>query len=283
MNSKGVSDVAYISELFRRKKLPRTGKWIDFARNSPMKDADFFLNLEDALNTLRNEIGNYKREYYDNPSFKRNVFDLVLGTVLTSMRAAGRARFHKLTTELIPIALRNIEASKMLVDFVDSTKDMKRKQRFFMSLFYYLIFFEVYLKDVLKTLLAMRRLSEGKAVDISEALEVLSDEKVENSYDDVAPDALKTDIHRHLRNSIAHAYFTYLENEDKMQFWDINPRKNEYSMKPTKLSYEELSRYSAQILFFSDTYGLITLLLMAFDNLRNAREKNRRLNEPHHQ
>jgi hypothetical protein len=54
-----------------------------------------------------------------------------------------------------------------------------------------------------------------------------------------------------------------------MQFWDINPRKNEYSMKPIQLNYEEFSRYSAQILFLIDTYGLITLLLMAFDSLRS--------------
>jgi hypothetical protein len=271
MKNKGDLEAASISEIFKRKKLLQTSKWIDFARKSPMKDADLFLNLEDALNTLRNEISGYKREYYDNPSFKRITFDLVLHIVLICMTTAGRDRFHKLTTQLKPVGLRNIEASKMLTDFVDFTRDLRGKQRFFMSLFYYLIFFEVYLKDVLKTLLAMRLLSEGKAVEISEVLHVLSDEEVENSYDDVAPDAFKRDIHKNLRNSIAHAHFAYLEKEDKMEFWDIYPRKNEYSMKPIKLNYEEFSCYSTQILLFSETYGLITLLLMAFDNLRSVR------------
>jgi hypothetical protein len=112
MEKKGNLDAESISELFRRRKLLHTAKWIDFARNSPMKDADLFLNLEDALNTLYNEIGNYKREYYDNPSFKRSIFDSVLRIVLISMKAAGRPRFHKLTTELIPQVLGTLKLPK---------------------------------------------------------------------------------------------------------------------------------------------------------------------------
>lgn len=274
MNSKNALSASSISELFRRRELTNTAKWIDFANVSQMKHLDFFSNLADALSTLRNEIACYKREYYDNPSFKQKSFDLMLDTVLSCMRAAGRKKFHKLTTDLIPIAIRNLEASKMLLDIADFTKDLKGKQRFYMLAFCYQISFEAYFKDVLKTLLAMKRLTEGKSVNVSGVLEIMSDEKIELFYDDVAPDDFKKDIHRNLRNSIAHANFIYLEKEGRMQFWDINPKKNEISMKPIKLNYKEFSRYEAQILIFSEIYGFITLLLIAFDNIRSEITKS---------
>lgn len=255
-----------ISWLFRQKGMTDTPKWIDFFLSSRMPD--FWQNLKDTVQSLRFEIANYRREYYDNPTFKRSCFDLILFLIWNGM-AAGSEKFHKLTTELIPLMQRNIETSKKIEEIVGFVQNLKGKQRFYMLCFCYLIIYEGNFKSILRTLLALKRLTEGKKVNISKFLEVMTDEKLERSIDEVTPDDLKRGIHRHLRNAVAHVYFNYLEEKDMMQFWDMFPKKNRYSMRPVELDYKEFSRYVAEVNMFCEIYGFLVLLFIAFEDIAN--------------
>jgi hypothetical protein len=118
----------------------------------------------------------------------------------------------------------------------------------------------------------MKRLKEGKNVTIGDALKVITDRKVERSFDIVTPSDLRSGIHRHLRNSIAHAYFTYLEKKGKMEFWDIDANKNEYSMKPIELDYKGFSRYVAEIQIFCDIFGFLVSLISVFDSIARMKK-----------
>lgn len=259
-----------VSLLFRKKGLTETPKWVDFSLSSRMPD--LWQNLKDTIQALRLEMASYKREYYDNPTFKRKCFDLILYLIWNGM-AAGSEKFHKLTKDLIPLMQRNIETSKKIEEIVSFVQNLKGKQRFYMLCFCYLVVYEGNFKSILKTLLALKRLVEGKNVNISRFLKVMTDEKLERSMDEVTPDDLKRGIHRHLRNAVAHVYFTYLEDEDKMQFWDIFPNKDKHSMKPVELDYREFSRYLVEVNIFCEIYGFLVLLFIAFEDIAKRQRR----------
>jgi len=227
---------------------------------------DFEQNLLDAINSLRIEIARYRREYYDDPSFKQKCYDHIFQLIWKSM-AAGSEKFYRLTTDLIPLMQRVIGTLQNIEKIVDVVDNLKGKPRFYMMCFSYLIVYEGNFKSILTSLLAMKRLAEGKKVNINKYLKVIADEKREKSIDEAAPAPLKDGIHRHLRNSVAHAYFTDVE-EDKMRFWDVYEKRDEYSMEPRTLDYKQFSRYFAEVQIFCDIYGLIVLLFLAFDDIR---------------
>ena len=79
---------------------------------------------------------------------------------------------------------------------------------------------------VKQNLLAMKRLREGKNVEITPTLGLSIDKKIESkaSLSEVIPERLKKSSYRHLRNAIAHAHSRFLEKEEKMEFWDIDQR-----------------------------------------------------------
>jgi len=253
-----------VSRLFREKGLVDTPKWIDFSLSSRMPD--FWQNLKDTVESLRIEVANLRREYYDNPTFKRNCFDFIFRLIWKGM-AAGSEKFFKLTTELIPLMQRNIETSKKIEEIVGFVKNLKGKQRFYMLCFCYRVIYEGNFKSIIKTLLALKRLIEGKSVNISRFLKVMTDKKLERSINEATPDDLRKGKHKHLRNAVAHIYFTYSEENNKMRFWDIYWDKNQYSMKPLELDYNEFSSYVAEINLFCEIYGFLVLLFIAFEDI----------------
>lgn len=252
-----------VSLLFKKKGFRDTPKWIEFMIKSRMPD--FWQNLLDATKSLRSEIATYRHEYYDNPSFNTECYDHMLQLILKGM-AAGSEKFYRLTTDLVPLAEKNIETSKKIEEIVGLVSNSKEEQKFLILCFCYQLMYEGDFKSILTTLLAMKRLAEGKKVNVSRFLRVISGEKREKSIDEVAPSQLKRGIHRHLRNAIAHAYFTDL-GKDKIQFWDVFSDKDEYSMKPIELDYRQFSRYVAEVRIFCDIYGFLVLLFIAFEDI----------------
>lgn len=270
MINKDAIDAESASQLFRKKGFPNTAKWVEFAIHSKMMDLS--LNLGDAIESLRLEITSYEREYYSNPSFNRDCFDSILDIVLGGMIVGRNGRFYKLTEDLMPFAKRNLETTRTVEEVVKLAENLKGRNRFYVLCFCYLILFEGHFKSLVAQLLAMKRLKEGKNVTIGDALKVITDKRIERSFDIVTPSDLRKGIHRHLRNSIAHAYFTYSEKKDKMKFWDIDANKNEYSMKPIEHDYKSFSRYVAEIQIFCDTFGFLISLIAVFEDIARARK-----------
>jgi len=259
-----------VAQLFKNKGLVNTGDWITFAVTTKLPNTK--KDFEDIINALKNEIGRYRQEYYEDSKFKKDCFETVWRIVLTGM-STGSEQFNKLTGKLIPLIGRIIQTNKTLEDIVNVAEKLKQKPKFYMICFYYLILMEGTFKNVLKNLIAMKRLSEGKNVKVTETLGLRIEEEIEkeSNLKEILPERLKKGNHRNLRNSIAHGNFRYLDEENKMEFWDINPFTQEYSLAPIKLTYGEFSKPLVEVNFFCEIFGYIILVLIALEGIAKRR------------
>lgn len=255
-----------IAKLFNEKGLTNTSKWITFAIKTKLPDPK--KDLEDIVNSLKNEIRGYRQEYYKDSSFRESCFDTIWKNVLLGM-SAGQARFRELTRKLIPLMNKIIQTNKLLEDVVIVAEKLDQKPKFYMICFYYLILMEGSFKNVMKNLLAMKRLIGGKNVTVTETLGLITEEEIEKEWNlkEILPERLKNSNHRNLRNSIAHANFRYVDNENKMKFWDINPKTQKYSLTPIKLTYNEFSKPLLEVNFFCVIFGFIILVLIALEDI----------------
>lgn len=255
-----------IAELFDRKGLTNTSKWIIFSINTKLPDPK--KDLDDIVNSLRNEIRGYRREYYHDSRFRKSCFDIIWKTVLLGI-ATSEERFEGLTKELVPLMSKIIQTNKLLEDIVKATQNLDQEAKFYMICFYYLMLMEGSFKNVMKNLLAMKRLTEGKNVTVTETLGLVTEEEIEKEQNlkEILPERLKRGNHRNLRNSIAHANFRYNNNENKMEFWDIYPKTQQYSLEPIKLTYEEFSKSLVEVNLFCEIFGFINLVFMALEDV----------------
>ena len=258
-----------VAELLSQRELVKTSQWITFTLKNRLPTAQ---DLFDLLDTLKIEIRSYKEEYYQDSEFKESCF-LFIWEIITSGIATDEVKFNKLTGELIPVIGRIIQTNQVLEDIVKVAEKLEKKPKYFMLCFYFLILMEGIFKNVLKNLLAMKGVAEGKDVSITETLGVQIEESIEKDKDfrNILPDRFKHGIHNNLRNSIAHGNFRYHEKEDKIEFWDLLPNTYKYTLKPTKSTYEEFSKHLIEVNLFCEIFGFIILSLVAIDDIRKKR------------
>ena len=134
-----------------------TSKWITFAIKTKLPDPK--KDLDDIVNSLKSEIRGYKEEYYKDSSFRESCFDIIWKTVLLGM-SAGQAQFRDLTKKLIPLVSKIIQTNNLLEDIVKVAEYLDQKPKFYVICFYYFILREGSFKNVMKNLLAMKRLIE---------------------------------------------------------------------------------------------------------------------------
>ena len=115
----------------------------------------------------------------------------------------------------------------------------------------------------------MKLLKQGKDVTVTETLGLLTDEEIEKerNFREILPEGLKSGNHRNLRNAIAHTNFRYIDNEQKVEFWDINPNTQMYSLNPMKLTYAEFSKSLVEVNLFCEIFGLVSLVLIALEDV----------------
>ncbi len=258
--------VERIADLLKKKGLTNTSEWITFSINTKLPDPK--KDLEDIVNSLRNEIRGYKQEYYNDSRFKESCFDIIWKTVRLGI-ASGEERFERLTKDLVPLTSKIIQTNKLLEDIVNVTENLNQEAKFYMICFYYLMLMEGNFKSVMKNLLAMKRLNEGKNVTVTETLGLVTEEEIEkeNNLKEILPERLKIRNYRNLRNSIAHANFRYITNENKMEFWDIYPKTQKYSLEPIKLTYEQFSKSILEVNLFCEIFMFINLVFMALEDV----------------
>jgi hypothetical protein len=143
------------------------------------------------------------------------------------------------------------------------------KPKFFMICFYFLILMEGSYKNVLKNLSAMNGLTEGKVVSVTQTLGIRIEgkNKPKKTFQSISPEILREGIHNNLRNSIAHGNFRYYEQGDKIEFWDLLPNTEQYTLKPMKLSFNEFSNYLIEVTLFCEIFGLIIMVLPAVQDI----------------
>jgi hypothetical protein len=259
-----------VAELFMRKGLINTSKWITYALKTKLPDTE--KDLDDVINSLKMEVRGYKKEYYKDSTFRESCFVSIWNTVLSGM-SAGKMKFRKQTKELIPLMEKIIQTNLILEDIVNVAEKLEQKPKFYMVCFYYLILMESNYKNVKRNLYAMKQLKAGKIVTVTETLGLKTDKEIENekSLKSILPDHLNRDIYKNLRNAIAHVNFQYDDEENKMEFWDINPRTQKYSLKPRKLTFNEFSKLLLEVNFFCEIFGFIILRLIACGNIARRR------------
>lgn len=257
----------WVTNYLGEKGFENTPKWIMFALKS--KVPNFPRDFDRIMDSMRAEIRNYKREYYDYPKLKETCFDSILG-LITGAMSVGTSEFNRITAELIPTVQEMIETNKILGDIAGIAGSLEDKPRFYMLCFYYLILWEGSTKNVCRQLLAMKRLKEGKNVRIAETLAVMSEDRTEidKNLEDVLPDYVRKGIHKNLRNAIAHTHFRYLQEKKEMEFWDVC-QKGVYSLKPARLSYQKFSKYLLDVNMFCEIFGFLLLLLIALSDIAN--------------
>jgi hypothetical protein len=266
-----VSEVTaeYVSELFMQNELVNTSKWITFALKTELPSTQDF---EDILDSLKVEIRSYRQEFYEDSSFKASCFDTILRIFLAGM-IIGSEQFRELTRKLAPLVQKITQTGKVVEDIVNVAKKLEQKPKFYMICFYYLMLWEGNFKSALKHLLAIKRLIQGKKVTVTETLGLRTEGKVENAknLEEVLSERLRNGVHRKLRNSIAHCNFRYLDEENKMEFWDIDPNTLKYSLEPKSMTYEEFSKPLLEINFFCEIFGCVVLVLIALNDIANRR------------
>lgn len=258
-----------VAELFMRRGLRITSKWIVFSIENKLPSAQ---DLSDIINTMRTEIRVYRKEHYEDSEFKENCFQVIWGIVTKSM-ISDIAKFNILTGELIPVIERIIQTNQVLEDIVKVAEKLEKKPKFFMICFYFLILMEGSFKNVLKNLLAMYGVTERRDVSVTETLEIVVEGKNEKkrALQNILPYIIRQGIHSNLRNSIAHGNFRYYDKEDKIEFWDILPQTHKYTLKPIKLTYEEFSKFLIEVNLFCEIFGLIIMALIAVDDITHRR------------
>ncbi len=258
-----------VADLFKRKQMVTTSRWITFSlENTLPTEQDLF----DLLDTLKIEVRTYRQEYCQDSDFKESCYQFIWETIIGALTSDVK-KFNKLTGELIPIISRIIQTNMVLEDIVKVAEKLEMKPKYYMICFYFLILMEGSFKNVLKNLRAMKGISSGKDVSITETLGVQFEKTIEgeNDFKNALPNRLKNGIHNNLRNSIAHGNFQYSDEENKIEFWDLLPRTHQYTLKPTKLTFEEFSRYIVEINLFCEIFGFIILSLLAVEDIRIRR------------
>ena len=255
-----------VAQIFLQTGLVNTSKWITYALNTKLPDPE--KDFVDIVNSLKIEFRNYKKEHYKDSSFRESCFDAIWRIVLLGI-SEGQQLFIELSKELFPLLDKLRQTSELLEDIVNVAEKLEPKPKFYMVCFYYLMLMEGNFKNVKKNLFAMEQMSEGKKVTITETLGLRTDKDIEEEKNlkRILPKRLKTGIHDNLRNAIAHANFRYIDEENKMEFWDIYPRTQTYSLEPIKLTYGEFSKSLLEVNFFCEIFGFFILLLIVLGNI----------------
>jgi hypothetical protein len=200
--------------LLSRRELVKTSQWIAFSlENKLPTEQDLF----DLLDTLKIEIRTYREEYYQDSGFKESCF-LFIWKIITSGIASNAVKFNKLTGQLIPVIERIIQTNQVLEDIVKVAEKLEKKPKYYLICFYFLILMEGSFKNVLKNLLAMKGIVEGKDVSITETTGVQIEEIIEEdkAFRNTLPDRFKQGIHNNLRNSIAHGNSDIVKEKIKL-------------------------------------------------------------------
>ncbi|WGM90177.1 MAG: hypothetical protein NUK63_03415 [Candidatus Bathyarchaeum tardum] len=255
-----------IGKFFQEKGLKNTSEWIFYIIKNKLPDPT--KDLDDIMTSLRNDIRVYMQEYFNDSNFKEDCFNVIWNFIRLGL-STGRTRFRNLTGELIPLVSKTIQTDKLLEDITKVAQKLDQKPKFYLICFYYLMLMEGNFKNVTKNLLAMKRLREGKDVSVTETLGLVTSEKIEEDKNlkEILPERLKNGKHQNLRNSIAHANFRYIDTENKMEFWDVYPRDQKFSMNPTKLTLAEFSKSLMEVYIFCEVFGFIMLTILAINDL----------------
>lgn len=262
-----------IAKLFAEKGFKYTAKWIIFSFDE--KFSPFLMDIDDILKSFRIEFRSYRREYYNNPEFNADCFETVFKNIISGM-SSGQKSFQDLTTKLIPLMSQIIENNRAMDNLMTDAASLDLDKKFYRCCHYYQNLWEGDYKFVRRNLLAMKRLKEGKAITITETLALLIDgTKIEPkaSLEEVTPESLSIGDHEHLRNAVAHSNYKFIQEEGKMQFWDIEPRTQHYSWGPKKYTFEEFTKSLIEVNLFCEAFGLQIILLMAFEDI--AKNKRR--------
>jgi hypothetical protein len=252
---------------FAERGFKNTSKWITFSLEKKM--SPFLDDIQDIVNSIRIEFRSYRQEFYNDPQFNDDCFETIFSIIVGGM-SVGREEFQGLTFRLAPLIDRIFETSKGMNILLKDAKNLELNEKFQRYCHYYQMMWESDYKFFRRNLLAMKRLRAGKKIAITETLAIASDEKAiesDASLEEVIPKRLKTGDHTHLRNSIAHCNFKFIKQDEKMEFWDINPKTQKYSWEPKKYSLEEFSMRLIEIDLFCEAFVFSVLLLMALSDL----------------
>jgi hypothetical protein len=256
-----------MAENFSKNGFKNTAKWITFSMEN--KDSPFLQDMTDIVNAFKIEFRFHRREFFDDPEFKSDCFEIIFGIIVSGM-STGHQKFRELTTKLVPLTKRLLENKKGTDSLVTDTQNLELTEAFHRFCNYYQMLWEGDYKLVRKNLLAMKRLREGKNVEITETLSIATDEntvETANALKEVTPERLKNEEYEHIRNAIAHYNFNFKTEEGKMEFWDINPRTQQYSWKPKKYNIEEFSRFIMEITLYCEAFSFAVLLIMVLTDL----------------
>lgn len=262
-----------IANIYAEKGFKNTSKWLIFSLKN--RDSPFNQDLQDIIRSFRTEFRLYQREIYNNPEFNADCFETIFRTIIAGM-SSGQAKFYNLTTKLIPLIGRIIENNKRMNDLMTDVVTLSYEAKYNRFCHYYQNLWEGDYKYVRRTLLAMKRLKEGKSITITETLALLSDEtniEPKASLQEVTPERLRIGEHEHLRHAIAHSNYKFIKEEEKMEFWDVNTRTQKYSWGPKKFTLRDFSVPLIEVDLFCEVYGLHVLLLLALEHISETKIK----------
>lgn len=255
-----------VAKLFMQNGLTNTSRWITYALKTKLPD--FEKDQKDVFESLKIEIRGYKNEYHKDSTFKESCFDTI-STIVSSGISAGLKQFMKQIDELIPSVVRIVETNEILDDIVEVADKLEQKPKFYMVCFYYLILMESNYRNIQRNLYAMKQLKDGKSVVVTETLGLKTDKGIVNEkyFKSILPDQLNQEIYVHLRNAIAHVHFRYDNEENKMEFWDINPKTQKYTLHSKKFTFNEFSKLRLDVYLFCEIFYFIILVLVALADI----------------
>jgi hypothetical protein len=142
-----------IAEFLTSNGLPNTGNWVKYAFNNRLS-GDRKKDVEDILNSLKTEIGQYQKEAYSDSDFKKECYQLIFDNFIIGMNAGGKD-FFILIKQLTPVFSEIAESNQLLREVVDVANTLDGKLKFYQSCFAYLILCDGPFKNVEKTLVAL--------------------------------------------------------------------------------------------------------------------------------
>jgi hypothetical protein len=257
MMAKGFADIGFMF----------TSKWIIFSLENP--ESSFAIDIQDIINAFRSEFRLYKGDFFDDPQYNDECTEKVLNIVVKAMNV-DRKQFRELTTKLKSLNERVTENGKSIDYLTANIQNLGLEEKFRRYCQFYQLQWEGDYKFIKKSLLAMNSLDINQKIEVTKTLAItMSNKNIESTvaFDKVLPLRLQASEHVHLRNSIAHYNNRFLKEEEKMEFWDIETRSQNYSWGPKKYSFEEFLKPLFEVYLFCQAFSLTVMLLMALSDL----------------
>lgn len=257
-----------IATLFKAEGLEKTSEYVRLAKIT--LDQDFRRQI---LMSMNFELLSFHHEHLPEPEFKDACFRLILENITLGMQSGEL--FTQMTTRLAPVIEEAIQSDLVLEELANVMKDMEVKPRYFMACFYYLILWEGVFKGVRKNLVVLNLIGRGKKVEIDDTLEIAIDKMERSIFKNLLPECFREGNYDRYRNAIAHAHFKFSAKEMMMEFWDIDQITREYTLEPVKLPFEVFFNMLIKVSVFCEIFRLITLVCVAFDDIRLSRYEQR--------